>query len=269
LLRLPKTALTLAPLGVAFALLYGAMLWPPTPQPPAGSPLVVYTHNLHVLTDHLDAAEAEIRASGADVVALQELSEPAADALAAALRDLYPYAALYPDRQTTRGAGILSKWPLNGVETWVTSMVQMRATVAWPGGDVAFYNLHPPPPRWFLRPFDASDRTFALDEALHRASAESLPVIMAGDFNLTDQTSDYRAITGAGFQDSFRESGWGLGLTFADFRYLAAPLALAPPFIRIDYVFADESFTPLSATVGAAAGSDHYAVRAELRLNAP
>lgn len=266
LLRLPKTALALAPLGVAFLLMYSGVLVPrPAPAAPADAPLLtVYTHNLHVMNDDLQPAADDIRASGADVVALQELTQTAADFLAAELADIYPYQALYPVGETTAGAGILSKWPLSGVETWETVMLELRATVAWPGGDFAFYNLHPPPPRWFLRVFDASDRRRALDESLRRAAAEPLPVVLAGDFNLTDQTQDYQTILGAGFQDAFREAGWGLGLTFADFSYLSPLLAVAPPFIRIDYVFADETFTPVEAQVGAAAGSDHYALRAVL-----
>jgi vancomycin resistance protein VanJ len=272
LLRLPKTALALSPLGIAFLLLYGGMLIPravPAAAATDGSRLVVYTHNLHVLNDNLQPAADDIRASGADVVAVQELTQTAADYLAADLADLYPYQALYPVGETTSGSGILSKWPLSSVMTWTTVMLELRATVAWPGGDIAFYNLHPPPPRWFLRAFDASDRRRALEESLRRAAAEPLPVVLAGDLNLTDQTQDYQTILGAGFQDSFREAGWGLGLTFADFSYLSPLLAVAPRFIRIDYVFADETFTPVDAQVGAAAGSDHYAVRAVLAVAAP
>ena len=265
--RLPKIALALAPAVAAFALLYGPMLLPkPAQAAPETPSLTVYTHNLHVMTDELAGIEAEIRASGADVVALQELTEPAAEFLAAALHDLYPYTALNPVGVTTHGAGILSKWPLRETETWITSMAQMRTTVDWPGGTFAFYNLHPPPPRWFLQPFDATDRAVALNEALRRASEETLPVMLAGDFNLTDQTADYQQITGAGYQDAYREAGWGLGLTFADFGGLFKLLSLAPPFIRIDYVFGGPEFTPLAASVGAAAGSDHYAVRAEWGL---
>ncbi|MBL8146267.1 MAG: endonuclease/exonuclease/phosphatase family protein, partial [Anaerolineae bacterium] len=193
--RLPKVVLALAPAVIAFVLLYGPMLLPkPPPAAAETPPLIVYTHNLHVLTEGLADVETEIRASGADVVALQELTEPAAEYLAAALRDVYPYSALNPVGETTHGAGILSKWPLRDTETWITSMVQMRTTVDWPGGTFAFYNLHPPPPRWFLQPFDATDRAAAVNEALRRAGEETLPVILAGDFNLTDQTSDYQAI---------------------------------------------------------------------------
>ena len=266
LLRLPWVALALAPIGLAFLVLYGDLLLPPSPSATTNdtAEIVVFTHNLHVMTEGLDAVAEGIRASGADVVALQELSAPAAEFLGAALADLYPYQELQPSGVTTYGGGILSRWPLSDVQAWETTMLQLRATVERPEGAFAFYSLHPPPPHWFLRPFDASARGAALDEALRRAETETLPVVMAGDFNLTDQTTDYGEITGAGFQDSFRAAGWGLGLTFADFGDIFRPLSLLPPFIRIDYVFADPTFVPIGATVGAAAGSDHYPVRAVL-----
>jgi endonuclease/exonuclease/phosphatase (EEP) superfamily protein YafD len=267
LLRMPRIALAMAPIGLAFLLLYGAMIPPRARPAPADRPtLVVYTHNLHMQPVDLNAAADAIRASAADVVALQELGETAAATLADALRDAYPYQALFPIGETPAGGGILSRWPLSEVETWTTSMLQMRATVNAPWGAFALYNLHPPPPHWFLRPFDASGRQAALDEALRRARAERLPVVLAGDFNLTDQTQAYQTLTDAGFQDAFREAGSGLGLTFADWGYLAGPLSLAPPFIRIDYIFADSAFRPLDAQVQASAGSDHYAVRAVLAL---
>lgn len=264
LLRLPRVALLLAPAGLAFALLYGGML---LPRPAAtGEPvLVVYSHNLHVMVDGLGAAADSIRASGADVIALQELTEPAAAFLGAELQDIYPYQQLNPVGLTTAGTGILSRWPLMDAEIWQSAMLQMRVTVNSPHGPFAFYSAHPPPPHWFLRAFDTSGRAAALASILDRAAHETLPVVLAGDFNLTDQTSDYQRILAAGFTDSFRERGWGLGLTFADFGAYFAPLAIVPPFIRIDYVFFSRDFAAIEANVGgSAAGSDHYPVRAAL-----
>ena len=45
--------------------------------------------------------------------------------------------------------------------------------------------------------------------------ARPLPILIAGDFNMTDQTDDYRRLT-AKFSDTFREVGWGMGFTFPD-----------------------------------------------------
>lgn len=266
LLRLPRAALALLPVGLAFGVIYGPW-FAPRPVPPSipTDALIVYTHNLHAMVDDLDDAEAGIRASRADVVALQELTEPAAATLGAALGDIYPYQELHTVDSSTRGGGILSRWPLREAEVWASSALQMRAVIERPGGDFAFYGLHPPPPHWFLRAFDDSARRAALDSAFERVAQETLPVVLAGDFNLTDQTSDYQRVLAHGLTDSFRAAGWGLGLTFGDFRRTFAPLVLLPPFIRIDYVFAGAGFVPLEASVGPSAlGSDHYPLRAVL-----
>jgi vancomycin resistance protein VanJ len=263
LLRRPWLALLLAPAGLAFVLLYGDLLLPPS-APAAEPALTVYTHNLHAMTSGLEGVAEAIRASGADVVALQELTEPAADYFAAALGADYPHQALEPRGLTTSGTGILSRWPLDEAEIWMSTMLQMRVTVTAPDGPFAFYSAHPPPPHWFLQAFNTSARTAALDSILERAAQESLPVVLAGDFNLTDQTAAYQRILNAGFRDSFRESGWGLGLTFADLSVYFAPLGLLPPFIRIDYVYHSGDFTAVSARVGPSAGSDHYPVQAAL-----
>ncbi|HYO87211.1 MAG TPA: endonuclease/exonuclease/phosphatase family protein [Candidatus Limnocylindrales bacterium] len=270
LLRMSRLALLLAPIGMAFALFYGGLFLPrPAQAASPGPALVVYTHNLHAMTDGLQSVAAEIRASGADVVALQELTEPAAEFLGAVLIDLYPYQSVNPVGWSTSGTGILSRWPLQDAETWLSSMVQMRVTVNGPNGPFAFYSAHPPPPSWWLQPFDISDRAYSLTTILDRAAQETLPVVLAGDFNLTDQTSDYQRILNAGYYDSFRQIGWGLGLTFADFRVYFPLLAVVPPFIRIDYVFFSEGFSAIEASAGSsAAGSDHYPVRAVLALNA-
>ncbi len=270
LLRMPRIALLLAPLGLAFVILYGGLLLPSSARADSTEPaLVVYTHNLHAMTDGLQAAADAIRASGADVVAVQELTEPAAEYFRATLGDVYPYQQMNPVGLSTGGTGILSRWPLEDAETWFSSMAQMRVTVNSPNGPFAFYSAHPPPPSWFLQAFDSSSRAAALTTILERAAQETLPVVLAGDFNLTDQTSDYQRIIGAGFRDAFREAGWGLGLTFADFSVYYPLLAVAPPFIRIDYVFASDDFTVVDASARAsAAGSDHYPVRAVLALHA-
>ncbi len=265
-LRLPRTAFALLPVGLAFAVIYGPLFIPrPAPAAPAGEPLIVYTHNLHAMTGGLDEVTAGIRASGADLISLQELTEPAAAALGAALAELYPYQELHTVELSTHGGGILSRWPLRETEVWASTALQMRAVVEWPEGDFVFYSLHPPPPHWFLRAFDDSARQAALDSVFERLAQETRPVVLAGDFNLTDQTSEYQQLLAQGLTDSFRAVGVGLGLTFGDFRSTFAPLILLPPFIRIDYVFASAQFVPLEASVGPGTlGSDHYPVRAVL-----
>ena len=88
------------------------------------------------------------------------------------------------------------------------------------------------------------------------------PLIVIGDFNLTDQQSIYAPLT-RHLRDSHRESGWGMGFTFTRFRRLGLPMW------RIDYVFHSSDLVALSSTMGDFGGSDHRPVIAKLAFRAP
>jgi len=105
-------------------------------------------------------------------------------------------------------------------------------------------------------------------EAIRRARATSvetmlregdrygadLPVILGGDFNTGDHDSLLRPLEQAGFTDAFASTGSGCPNTIvSDF-----------PLERIDYVWADEQFRPLSARIVFTPHSDHRMVVAEL-----
>lgn len=81
-----------------------------------------------------------------------------------------------------------------------------------------------------------------------------LPVILGGDFNTGDHDSLLRPLEQAGLTDTFAATGSGCPNTIvADF-----------PLERIDYVWADGQFQPLSARVVFTPHSDHRMVVAEL-----
>ena len=91
---------------------------------------------------------------------------------------------------------------------------------------------------------------------LSRLETVDTPVIVIGDFNLTDQHSSYRAITNH-LRDAHTESGWGMGFTA---RYV--PLGL--PLWRIDYIFHSPQMMALRTVLGEYGASDHRPVIAEL-----
>lgn len=92
---------------VIFVALFGARF-----VPPAGAPLRVMIFNLHYALADEQLAEmiALIRAQDADLIALQELSIPAA-ALRQHLSQEYPYQELSPATSYT-GVGVISRYPL-------------------------------------------------------------------------------------------------------------------------------------------------------------
>ena len=131
------------------------------------------------------------------------------------------------------------------------------------GTPVAVYAAHPPPPENRALPwaYDATTR----DEELRRLREDYLadeqgPVLLLCDCNMSDQSDVYKAMD-AVLDDAFWEAGQGLGFTFQG--------GLPFPFLRIDYVWHSDHFTPLGFEVVNDAGtSDHRPIVAELELTA-
>ena len=95
-------------------------------------------------------------------------------------------------------------------------------------------------------------------------------VVVAGDFNLTDQTPEYRALLGTGLLDAHREAGWGFGDTFPAgrrVRIAGRQLTIPFPLLRLDYVWHSRELATRQARVwSSSGGSDHLPVVADLVL---
>lgn len=242
-----------------------------------GRTLKILTYNLHAEEFHLDGILNLIRASEADIVNLQELSRPLAERITAELSAVYPYQGLYAKRFADAGMGLLSRYPITEDEYWRNPMPpdghgQQRAVIDFNGTPIVIYNAHPMRPVMRGISFDDYYRNQDIQVVLKRITQETAPVLLMGDFNITDQTEDYHRIT-AYFEDTYRQVGWGLGPTYPN----AAPATLpdddiraqwkVPQLLRLDYIFHSFQFTALNAHVWpTSGGSDHYPVYAELAL---
>jgi vancomycin resistance protein VanJ len=99
-------------LCAAWCWLYGPLFWPHG-EPLADRPrLAVLSFNALGLNHDVHSTVELVRASRADVVALQELNPEAAAALERELGGLYPYRWLEP-RVGVTGGGLLSKLPFS------------------------------------------------------------------------------------------------------------------------------------------------------------
>jgi endonuclease/exonuclease/phosphatase (EEP) superfamily protein YafD len=260
--------------SVAFVAWYGASFVPRGfSSPPAAPDLRFMTYNLHGEQTELEPMLALIRTSNADVVALQELSPQMAQALDARLAVDYPYRALHPAGDNpVVGQGVLSRFPIQADDYWRISLGHQRVALAIPGLPLVVYNTHPVHSfRWREGElFDSTMHQTEVSVVLARAEQDSGPTIIAGDFNMSDQSSDYGRISER-FRDAYRESGWGLGFTFPDFSHANAMTVNAPvlsllvrPLARIDYVFHSADLVARSAHVLAeSGGSDHRPVLVE------
>ncbi|WP_436843881.1 endonuclease/exonuclease/phosphatase family protein [Streptomyces sioyaensis] len=219
-----------------------------------GGNLTVVTHNVSV--DNPDPARTakDLVASGAEVVALEELSGDALSTYRQGLAKAYPY-------HTIEGTvGLWSKRPLSDARPVDTKMGwnrALRATVtAVDGQQFAVYVAHLPsvrvnPQKGFTaNPRDASAK--ALGEAI--AADPVKKVVLLGDLNgtmndrsLAPVTSQMRSAQGA--------AGDGFGFTW--------PASF--PMARIDQIMM-KGMSPVKAWVMPSTGSDHLPIAASVKI---
>lgn len=270
--------LPLAVPALTFIRAYGAQFVRRRPAVISGRQVTVLTYNLHKEAKNLEPIIEVITAANADVVALQELSAEAADCFQSVLRDEYPYQALHPQSHASQGQGVLSRFPITAESYWRNphiaseSLGHLRVEIDVEGVLVTVYNTPPLHPGMGDKWFDTTIRAAEIDTVLERAVQDEGAVLIMGDFNMSDQSDDYLSLR-ARYGDTFGAVGRGMGFTFPDLRtfqslpdYWPLPMPL-PPFLRLDYIFHNDAFTPLEARVWPhSGGSDHRPVVATLTL---
>lgn len=271
--RWPVMLLSL-PAAVTFLLGYGGSFLPRSVLlNPVAHSLHFLTYNVHAESVHVQPMLGIVRAANADIVALQEVSPAMAEVLTVQLADEYPYQALHPNFDNPIwGQGVLSRYPIVEDEYWRISLGHQRVKIDHKGTPLVLYNTHPVHP-FLLREgqsFDMRPHQREVQEVLRRVALDDGEILIAGDFNMTDQASDYARLT-TQFRDTYREVGWGLGWTFPDFTLPDAlptktPIlsAFGRPIARIDFIFHSSALRPVSARVWpTSGGSDHRPVVAE------
>lgn len=217
-----------------------------------GGNFTVVSHNVDEENPDPARTARALAASGADVLALEEMSSKATPVYERELAAGYPYSS------DTLGVRLWSKHPLNGVEAvpimpWTRAV---RATVETPGGPVAVFAAHLASVR--VTPdagFTTARRNDAARKLAAAVRAEPLPrVVVMGDFNGTADDSALRPVTSL-LASAQREAGAGFGFTW--------PAAF--PVVRIDQILV-KGMSATSSWTLPATGSDHLPVAASLRL---
>lgn len=211
----------------------------------------VVTHNVNAENPDPAGTARELSASGAEVIALEEITTPQAGTYEKELGGAYPH------HKRVGTVGLWSKYPMKDTRTVDIKMGwprAMRSTVAAPQGDVAVYTAHLPSVRvQFRSGFTAGQRddsADALGEAIARDSTER--IVLIGDLNgtmndrsLAPITSQMRSAQGA--------AGDGPGFSW--------PAAF--PLTRIDQIMV-RGMEPVSSWSLKGTGSDHLPVAASL-----
>jgi len=202
-----------------------------------------------------------MRNSDAKIIALQELNDVTAALIEEQLIDLYPHQVLYPGH--VKGIGIISKYPILNHEIlklgsgWMSHLHTVLDVGPY---EITIISAHPPPS---VMPTELFYDSRTVDEiiALGEIATENAPAILMGDFNITDQSTDYHYLSDAGLKDAHREMGWGFGSTWP---------AKTPgrewftPLIRIDHIWYTEEFKVESVWTGPRSNSDHLPVLADI-----
>ncbi|HEY9228132.1 MAG TPA: endonuclease/exonuclease/phosphatase family protein [Gemmatimonadaceae bacterium] len=246
-----------------------------SPAPTAGT-LKVLVYNVHAGkdakgVDNLQRVADVVKASGADVVLLQEVDkgtrrsgkvdQPSEYAKRTGFHAAFGRSLDYDGGEY--GIAILSRWPMRG-DTAIHLPVEppqersggsheprvaMRAIVASPYGELLFLNTH----------IDASgDERWRLQEIqtiIPLAKTRSTAFV-GGDFNSTPESAVQQQLRASGLRDSWTTCGTGNGLSYpADV-----------PVKRIDYLFLTGAAECTHAEVLVNEASDHRPVLFTVRF---
>ncbi len=236
-------------------------LWPGSvEQKPAGSiGMRLLTANLEEDNGRAGDLGLQIRAQSPDIVVVEELSPLAFYSLqkSGALAG-YRYNAAFPSFGAF-GAGVWSRFPLTDVGTpTVGGLLSLRMTVSpAPGRAFRLFAVHTLSPRSGA---NATAWRTQLTDLRHEASAATLPVVLAGDFNATEDNRPFRRLTGAKLRDAHDVVGAGWAPTWS------ATMPLLPPVFRLDHVLSSRQFAVTRYEVGNRYGSDHLPLIVDLAL---
>ncbi|MFJ7048921.1 hypothetical protein CTU88_03255 [Streptomyces sp. JV178] len=230
--------------------LFGGLV---TSKTGSGGDLMVVTHNVNADNADPSGTAGDVAASGADVVALEELTETAVPVYEKALAATYPY------HEVVGTVGLWSKYPMSATKPvdiklgWERAM---RSTVTTPEGPVAVYVAHLPSVRVKLEAgFTARQRdksANALGEAI--ADEPIQDVVLLGDLNGTMNDRALNAVT-AQMRSTQGAAGDGFGFSW--------PASF--PMARIDQIMV-RGLEPMASWTLPETGSDHLPVAARVTI---
>ncbi|WP_043682098.1 endonuclease/exonuclease/phosphatase family protein [Streptomyces xylophagus] len=253
LVRRSATALIAVVLpAVVWLNLFGGLLL--SDKTGTGGDLTVATHNVNADNPDPAGTARDVAASGADVLALEELTASAVPTYEKALSSTYKYHAVEGT------VGLWSKYPMTAVKAvdiklgWTRAM---RATVTTPEGRIAVYVAHLPSVRVKLEAgFTARQRDTSADALGEAIAAEPLKrKILLGDLNGTMNDRSLNAVTSQ-MRSTQGAAGDGFGFSW--------PASF--PMARIDQIMV-QGVEPVTSWTLPKTGSDHLPIAARVNLD--
>lgn len=218
----------------------------------------VLQSNLGLGNGDVDALAGLVQSHRVDVLTVTELTEPAlARIRASPIVDRLPYSFTQPAR-AGNGGGVFSRYPIVEQERLpVFWLPNLRLVLDGPGGRrQVVYGVHLMPPY----PAESAQWRRELDALSRSLSAETLPVIVAGDFNATYEHRQFRTLLAdygrhPGMIDAAEFTGAGMVPTYPSDRWF-------PALLGLDRVLSRGGPEPVALRRLPLPGADHYAVLA-------
>lgn len=255
--------------GIYFLLLLGGVLWfapffIPKAQAENADSIRLLTFNFYPHNAQVEAATTWLLAQDADLIFLQDIPQTLPELEAA-----YPH---YEYNPSDNSLVVFSRYPILASNEFqlVDETYQQRLILEIAGQSLVFYHLHLLMPLnereadFLLLRYDESRRNQQIDELISSANSETVPVLLVGDFNMSEWSPVYQSLA-SHYQDAFRHVSWGFGVTWPAGESEELPNFL-PPLARLDYLWLSPEIEALSVATGIALGSDHLPLMAEFRV---
>jgi endonuclease/exonuclease/phosphatase (EEP) superfamily protein YafD len=259
LLARSRIGTAVAAVLTAALLLTQVPLYLGTASAAAGStPLRVMTLNMHYGGADADEIMATVRAHRVDVLATEEMTPAAVDALhAAGIDEVLPHQDLKPGGSAS-GNGLWSRYPLTHVHTPFPFGHPPTSTMLdYHGRPVFVSAVHPVSPY----PSNAPEWSAEMGRiARWLGDVHGLGVV-AGDFNATRDHRQFRDILDAGWEDAATQAGVGWQPTYPAKNRRGIPLLVA-----IDHVLVRGGIVATHVDRVAISGSDHAGLVATLMV---
>jgi len=216
--------------------------------------LRIATFNLWRGNERMDGVAKFLAETDAEVVVLQEVTRDHGSKLRQALGSRYPYGL------GETGLVILSKHPIiaegrvdrSGYPSWISLMLRW-ARLDVNGTTFEFAGVH------LARPFYPELQQQDIAVLTQFVRSRTLPLIVAGDFNMSPWTRKLERFTDATELKRYNTAH----LTWP-MRWRGIPLL---PLVAIDNLFASRHFAAISTEGGPRLGSDHRPVIADIALD--
>jgi vancomycin resistance protein VanJ len=267
----------------------GPYFIPKRPAPPAGPTLGVVTLDVDLSNLDLTGVKNWMLETNADVILLQRVNTfliRKGQLSGSSIRYPFQHGVFFSD--VPWGNFILSRYPIRKIdkleiERGPSIGMQQRYEIDVNGQIIAVYNVnfaYPITPDGLPRiripgnspllqailTYDPVMRDNQIREFLSLLQNETQPYLVAGDFNMSDQTQIYGDIARQ-MRDSFREAGFGLGATWPLTPGDGLIARLTSPLFRVDYIWHGGGLRTVNVGQGPRGlGSDHLPVYATLEL---